>query len=164
MWRTSLHTPEELLHPQGSLWWAWKIKKVRQCQHSSHLQFCCGEHPCKFTTWCMIFLRSYCIHKAIWLRARLKVQKGWKKVNIKFGWNSDKENIVLCKGTTWYWRQKLSHSQEVGCHTPSFDHDLLQKVKGQRKVSIKLVEDFDVENKYNIFIHIFYTKMVKYLN
>ncbi len=112
----------------------------------------------------MIFLRSYCIQKVIWLKTRLKVQKGWKRVNIKFGRNSDVENIVLCKGTSWYRPQELSHYQEVGCHTPSFDHDLLQKVKVQGKVSIELVKDFDVENIYNIFIHTFYTKIVKYLN
>ncbi len=66
---------EKLLNSAGYSWgvivftrWfdlglAWKLIKVRQCQHWTHLRICCGKHTCKVTTWCMQFLRSYLIYK-----------------------------------------------------------------------------------------------------
>ncbi len=51
-----------------------------QCQ--LHQWFRDGEHPCKDTTLCMQFLSSYCVHKVVWPRHSLKVQKGRTNVNI----------------------------------------------------------------------------------
>ncbi len=62
---------------------AWKFKKVRQCQCCMLLKFCSGAHPYKVITWCMQFLRRCYIPKTDSPWARLKVQKGCIKVNIK---------------------------------------------------------------------------------
>ncbi len=59
----------------------WKFQKVTQ---RSILRWCGKEHPCKVTTWCMQFLRSYPIHKAAWPWVSLKVQRGHTKIILHF--------------------------------------------------------------------------------
>ncbi len=68
-------------------------------------------------------------------------------MNIKLGWNSNVENITTCKVTTWC-RHILRHYH---IHTELQDATIwtwprLKGRKGQTKVNIKLVLDFDVEN------------------
>ncbi len=49
------------------------------CQNPSAQQrYRCWDPPCKVTTWCMQFLRSYHLQQATWPWASLKVQNGHK--------------------------------------------------------------------------------------
>ncbi len=52
------------------------IKKVSQSSTPNLSKIWCGKYLCKVKTWCMQFVRSYCVHKATWPWASLKVQKG----------------------------------------------------------------------------------------
>ncbi len=58
-------------------------------------RFWCGEHPLKVTSQCMQFLRFYCVHKAAWSWASLKIQKGHKKVDAELIWDLDVENVPI---------------------------------------------------------------------
>ncbi len=109
MWRTSLPVK---LHDAGKFWGiiiftrssnilpfdhdlVQKVKKVRQSQHQNRPRFWCGEYLCKVTTWCMQLMWSYCVHKATWPWASLKVQKGDAKVNMVIVWYVDVKNIPI---------------------------------------------------------------------
>ncbi len=64
-----------------------------------------------------------------------------------FRWNSDEENITTCKVTTWC-RQILRHHhihKELH-HAAIWLWPNSKGQKGQTKVNIKLVQDYDVEN------------------
>ncbi len=82
----------------------------------------------------------------VWKFKNIEVFQEFYVKNI-LGWNSNEENITTCKVTTWC-RHILSHY---------YIHKELQDAanwtwysskgqKGQPKVNIKLVRDFDVEN------------------
>ncbi len=97
---------EKLLNSAGYSWgvivftrWfdlglAWKLIKVRQCQHWTHLRICCGKHTCKVTTWCMQFLRSYLIYKVVWLWVSSKDRKGHTKVNVNHTRDFNVEYVI----------------------------------------------------------------------
>ncbi len=51
--------------------------------------------PCNVTRWCIQFLSSYRFHKVGWPWTSLKIQKGHIKVNIKFVWDFDVEDIPI---------------------------------------------------------------------
>ncbi len=57
-------------------------KKSGNGQHRTRPRFWCREYFCKITKWYSQFLQSYRVHKAAWLWASLKVQKGHTKVNV----------------------------------------------------------------------------------
>ncbi len=60
-----------------------RLKRSDKGQHRIRPRFWCGEYLCKITKWYRQFLHSYRVHKAAWPLARLKVQKGHTKVNVK---------------------------------------------------------------------------------
>ncbi len=71
-----------------------------------------------------------------------------KRSNIKLSWNSNEENITISKVTTWC-RHILRHyhlHKELQDAAAIWTRCSLKGQKGQPKVIIKLVRDFDVEN------------------
>ncbi len=84
--------PVKLQHDTCNSWGVIAFKRQLDLYTSVKAQKChtkvnvkpsprlwCGGHPCKVITWHMQILRSYHFHKAFWLRARMKVQKGCTK-------------------------------------------------------------------------------------
>ncbi len=71
------------------------VKRSDKGQHRTRPRFWCGEYLCKITKGYWQFLRSYCIHKAAWPWASLKVRKGHTKFNVKLIWDFDVENIPI---------------------------------------------------------------------
>ncbi len=61
----------DCIHKAGWLWGRLKVHKG-QCQ--TCLRIRCREHPCKVTT----LLKSYDVHKVIWLRTGMKVKRSHK--------------------------------------------------------------------------------------
>ncbi len=112
----------------------------------------------------MQFLKSYHVHKVIWLRPRLTVQKGYTEVNIKLGHYFDVVNLVPYKVINDAGKFTWVTTFRRSCHLPPFDDDLVWKV---RKVNIELVRDFDVENipiklqnwHWNDHIFVFFSKL-----
>ncbi len=140
MWRTSCKITWCMQFRRSDLInkaaWPWVIKKIkRSCkgQYWNSPRF--WDHPCTVTIWCTHFLSSYCVHKAIWLRVRLKVQNGHTKINIKLGKYFDV--VVPCKVTWCRWIQELSHLD--------WPWASLKVQKGDKKVNIELIY-FDMEN------------------
>ncbi len=89
----------------------------------------------------MQFLRSYCVHKATWPWASLKVQKGHKKVIIERIQYVDVKNISI------KLKHYTSNTWEDIAFTRLLDLELVLKVqKGHTKINIERVQDFDVEN------------------
>ncbi len=114
------------------------VQKVTEGKHQTCLRFWCRKYLCKVTKWCMQFLRSYCVHKATWPWASLKVQKGHTKVIIELLWYIDVKNTPL---------YHTSNTWEVIVFTRQLDLELVLKVqKGHTKINIELIQDFDVEN------------------
>ncbi len=105
------------------------------------LKFWCGKNTSKATTWYMQFLKSYCIHKSFDLGLYWK----FKKVSQRSTSNLAE---ILMRTTL---PVKLQHDADTfwviiiftrSCKMLPFEHDL---VRGQTKVNIELVRDFDVE-------------------
>ncbi len=154
--RTSL--PVKLQHDAGTFWGIiiftrnckmlqfkhgifQKSKRSAKGQHRICPRFWCGKYLCKVTKWCMQFLRSYCVHKATWPWASLKVQKGYTKVIIELFQYAD------VKITPIKLEHHTSNTWEVIAITRQLDLELVLKVqKGHTKINIKLIQDFDVEN------------------
>ncbi len=96
------------------------------------------------TTWYMQFPKSYHVHNPIWLMARLKDHT---KVNIKFGWNFDVDNISSCNVTTWCRQfQRSYYIHKVLPHAAIWPWPSFKGHKGQTKVNIKFFWGFDMEN------------------
>ncbi len=118
-------------------------KRLQKCQCQTPLRFWCREHPCKVTRRCMQFLKSYHVDKDIWIRTRLKVQKGHTKFIVKVGQNSDVENLAPSNGTIWCNHIQGNYKiQKVLSSTTMWPWPSL---KGQTKVNIKLIWAFDEE-------------------
>ncbi len=147
--------------------WTFKTSSRSSCLVNAPI-CCCEEHPHKVTASNKQYLRSYSIHKTAWpwrtllssynliqaiyeeFTRSFQMLSAWKfkmvtqKVNIKLGWNSDEENITPCKAAKWC-RQILMHYH---IHKELQDAAIWTwpSSKGQTKVNIDLVRDFDVEN------------------
>ncbi len=106
---------------QGSLTLSY-IESSKRLQRDQHnLAEILWKNTCKATTWYMEFRRSY--------------------------WNSNEENITTCKVTTWckhILRHYHIHKELQDAAIWTWCSSKGQK--GQPKVNIKLVREFDVEN------------------
>ncbi len=120
-----------------------RSKRSDKGQHWTHPRFWCGEYLCKITKGYWQLLQSYRVHKAAWAWASLKVWKGHTKFNIKLVRNFYVKNIHvnLQHDTVNLWKVIVftRSSQMLPAWTWCSS-------KGQTKVNIKLVRDFDVEN------------------
>ncbi len=88
------------VHLSSTEWVKIKDKTSLRSEPLTSTLILCGEPPCKMfpfnvSTWCMQFLTSYLIHKAVWPGASSKVQKGPTKVNIKHLWDFNGPNIII---------------------------------------------------------------------
>ncbi len=83
-----------------------KVKKVYKSQHRICPRFWYGKYLSKITKRYWQFLQSYCIHKAAWPWASLKVQKGHTKVNVKLirDFYVENNHIKLQHDTGNLWR------------------------------------------------------------
>ncbi len=82
-----------------------KFKKLKKSKRSTSNLFLIWRTSCKATLKCMQFFRSYCVDKAVWTWASLKIQKGHRKVNVKLIWDFGIENVPvkLQHGTCNSW-------------------------------------------------------------
>ncbi len=122
-----------------------RSKRLYSSQHQTVMRNVCGDHSSNVTTWCMQFLKGYHVYKVIWPKVRLKVQKCHTKVTIKFGSFFDVENISSCIVTTWY-RHIYDHVFKGLQHIAIWWWPSSKVQKGQTKVNIKRVCNFDVDN------------------
>ncbi len=79
-------------------------------------------------------MQIYCVHKAAWHWASLKVQKGHTKVNVELVRDFYVENIHVFKVTTWYMQSTKCY--RVYKVLP--DAACLKVYNGHTKVKIKL--------------------------
>ncbi len=105
--RTSL--PVQIQHDAGKFWGIIILTrsckmlpfehdlvwKVRQMSTSNSSELLMWNYPCKIMKQYWQFLQSYCVHKAAWSWASLKVQKGHTKVNVELVRHFDVEKIPI---------------------------------------------------------------------